>query len=170
MKAWLLMALFSASAFAQTDVAVNGQPLSLSLATAHSLQANVLTSAQPSSDDLKQLANAGVKVVIDLRGTQEDRGFNEAELSQQLGLRYIQLPINGASDITAENAQKLAELLRANDATNVLLHCHSSNRVGALLALRAKQQGASNEEALSIGKANGLKSLEAVVKTQMDAK
>lgn len=169
MKAWLLMTLFSATVMAQTDLTIAGKTLSLSTTTANVQSAHLITSAQPSADDLKQLAGAGVSVVIDLRGTQEDRGYNEAELSQQLGLRYIAMPINGAGEVTSVNAQKLDEILKTVGEATVLLHCASSNRVGALLALRAQQQGAGVDQALSLGKANGLKSLEPVVKSQIEA-
>ena len=50
------------------------------------------------------------------------------------------------------------------DDGEVLLHCASGNRVGALLALAAVQvDGASPEAALTLGRAAGLKSLEPVV-------
>ncbi len=50
----------------------------------------------------------------------------------------------------------------------VLLHCRTGNRVGALLALRASMQGASDEEALEIGRKAGLGSLETAVVEQLD--
>lgn len=170
MKKWSLVLWFCTSLWAQTDLVINGQSVNLMLSTAAQQSPQLLTSAQPSADDLAKLKGAGVSVIIDLRGAQEDRGFDEANMSAQLGLRYINLPINGGADITYDNATKLDQLLAEQGESVVLLHCHSSNRVGALLALRAKQHGESSEQALAAGKLAGLKSLENIVKTQLDTK
>ncbi len=50
----------------------------------------------------------------------------------------------------------------------VLLHCASGNRVGALLALRARMHGASPEEALELGNEAGLSSLRSTVETLLN--
>ena len=49
----------------------------------------------------------------------------------------------------------------------VLIHCASSNRVGALLALRESLRGASDEEALEFGKQAGMTRLEPLVKERL---
>jgi protein tyrosine phosphatase (PTP) superfamily phosphohydrolase (DUF442 family) len=81
-------------------------------------------------------------------------------------MTYVNLPIDGATDVTYANASALDELL-ANAEGPVLLHCASSNRVGALLALRAKQRGADNASALELGVAGGLGGLEATVEKKL---
>ena len=56
--------------------------------------------------------------------------------------------------------QTLDRLLAQAEGERTLLHCASGNRVGALMALRAAWlHGASDEEALAIGRAHGLASL-----------
>jgi protein tyrosine phosphatase (PTP) superfamily phosphohydrolase (DUF442 family) len=77
-------------------------------------------------------------------------------------MSYISLPISGASDITYENADALDRILAEIDG-QVLVHCASSNRVGALLALRARLKGADPEEALALGLDAGLTSLQPAV-------
>jgi hypothetical protein len=49
----------------------------------------------------------------------------------------------------------------------VLLHCASANRAGALLALRAKSNGADSAAALELGVASGLTSLKPTVETRL---
>jgi hypothetical protein len=50
------------------------------------------------------------------------------------------------------------------------VHCASSNRVGAMAALRAAWiDGRPTEEALQIGRAWGLKSLEPTVRARLEA-
>jgi protein tyrosine phosphatase (PTP) superfamily phosphohydrolase (DUF442 family) len=81
-------------------------------------------------------------------------------------MKYISLPIGGASGVTYENASLLDETLSKIDGP-VLVHCASSNRVGALLSLREKMHGASTEEALSLGDEAGLSSLRKTVEARL---
>ena len=83
-------------------------------------------------------------------------------------MTYVPMPIGG-DGINFENARALDELLAGFDEP-VLLHCGSSNRVGALLALRASLAGADDEEALRIGLKAGLSSLEPAVREALDSK
>ncbi|MCF3971901.1 fused DSP-PTPase phosphatase/NAD kinase-like protein, partial [Pseudomonas aeruginosa] len=89
------------------------------------------TGGQPTLEELKRLKDDGVRTVIDLRGPQEDRGYDEAREVEALGMSYIALPISGKEDISAEKAQALHALLQGREG-EVLLHCASGNRVGAL--------------------------------------
>lgn len=130
------------------------------------LQPGLHTGGQPSQEDLARLKSEGVRTVIDLRGPQEDRGYDEAAEARRMGMTYIALPITGKDDITPAKAKALGELLKAQDG-DVLLHCASGNRVGALLALNAAARGIPREEALELGRKAGLKSLEPVVVEQL---
>jgi uncharacterized protein (TIGR01244 family) len=123
---------------------------------------------QPDEKKLEELDAAGYAAVIDLRGPDEDRGMpDERAAVEGLGMSYIALPILGASDITYENANALDELLAQFDKP-VLVHCGSGNRAGALLALRAKLNGADDETALEAGRETGLQGLEGVVKERLE--
>lgn len=126
------------------------------------------TGGQPSPEQLDELAQSGVRTVIDLRGINENRGFDERSQAKALGLHYISLPIDGAADLTLANAAALRQALGNGDG--VLLHCGSGNRAGALLAMIAAQhEGASKEEALALGRKAGLTSLEPQVAEKLDA-
>ncbi|MFZ5841953.1 MAG: beta-lactamase hydrolase domain-containing protein [Pseudomonadota bacterium] len=140
----------------------------LDMKAASELSPELITGGQPSRADLEMLKAAGVTTVINLRAASEDAGYDEAAAAKALGLNYVSIPIAGAGDITAGNAAKLDAALRAADG-KTLLHCASSNRVGALLALRAAAAGQSEEEAISFGKSAGMTSLEAVARAQIKA-
>lgn len=129
---------------------------------------NVTTAGQPDAAALQSLAETGVTTVIDLRGVAEDRGFNEQSVVEAAGMTYIALPVEGASGITYENAAALDRILADIDGP-VLLHCSTSNRVGALLALREKLNGADDERALELGREAGLTRLEPVVRERLEA-
>lgn len=121
---------------------------------------NGITAAgQPDNAAFEVFAEAGYKTVIDLRTDGEDRGLDEAAVVSELGMTYINLPIAGLRAVNLENARQLGQLLAEVDGP-VLLHCGSSNRVGALLALGRSLEGASDEEALEYGRAGGMTRLE----------
>lgn len=130
----------------------------------------VLTGGQPTAEDLEKLAERGYRTVITLRMPAEDTGLgDEQTLVEGLGMRYVALPVDGADGLTRANAERLSELLAAEERP-ILLHCGSSNRVGALLALEAFYvDGADPDAALELGKSAGLTRLEPAVRERLDA-
>jgi protein tyrosine phosphatase (PTP) superfamily phosphohydrolase (DUF442 family) len=80
-----------------------------------------------------------------------------------LGFTVQRLPVAGANDVNQERAGELARALEQSEG-RVFLHCGSSNRVGALLALKARFiDGQTAEAALAAGKTAGLTGLEPLV-------
>jgi uncharacterized protein (TIGR01244 family) len=126
----------------------------------------ITVSGQPDKAALQVFADSGYTTVIDMRGRDEERGFEEAAFVEELGLRYVAFPIEDEADISFENAEILDELLREHSGP-VLVHCASGNRVGALLALRASLDGADDEDALQLGREGGLTRLEGVVRERL---
>ncbi len=126
-------------------------------------------SGQPKAEEFAALKASGVKQIIDLRPDAETPELDEAAAARAAKLRYENLPIAGADDLTRENVIAFDHLL-AQAEQPALVHCASSNRVGALIALRATWlQGRSVEDALEEGRRWGLKSLEPVVREKMGA-
>lgn len=126
----------------------------------------ITAAGQPNENGLKELAQSGYAAVIDLRTTEEDRGLDEEKLVEGLGMSYVSLPIAGPDAINFENAKKLDQILGRFDRP-VLIHCGSSNRVGALLTLREKLNGADDEKALAFGRSAGMTSLEETVSARI---
>lgn len=123
------------------------------------------TGGRPNPAHLAHAAELGVKVVVNLCPAAESPGFDEAAVVAGLGMSYVNIPVAGAADLTPANVALLAAALAGyGDKRRTLLHCASGNRVGAMLALKAKQvDGKSAAEALEIGRAAGLTGLEPVV-------
>ncbi len=118
-----------------------------------------LTAAgQPDLASFTVFADSGYAAVIDLRTAGEARGLDEPAVVERLGMDYVTLPI-GRDGISFENARSLDELIKRYEGP-VLVHCGSSNRVGALLALRASLDGADDAAALNAGREGGLTRLE----------
>lgn len=120
---------------------------------------------QPTRAHLAQLAREGVRTVINLRGTDEPVDYDEAAEAARLGLRYVTLPISGPADLDRERVRQFGGLLdEARREGGVLIHCASSNRVGAMVALdEAFNRGCALDDAIERGRAAGLKTLEPVV-------
>lgn len=118
---------------------------------------------QPAEADWRAFADAGVATVINLRTAGEMKGRDARAEVAAAGMRYLELPIDGAAAVTPENARRLGELLR--DARGpVLVHCASGNRVGGLLALLKAGEGMPAEQALVFGRSAGMTSTEGKVR------
>ena len=129
---------------------------------------NLVASGRLHAADVAKLESAGIRVVINLGEESETPDFDEAAALKAAGISYRNLPIRGVAGLAAENVVQLDQLIAEAGNRPTLIHCASSNRVGALMALRAANlQGASVERALEIGKSWGLKSLEPVVRQQL---
>jgi uncharacterized protein (TIGR01244 family) len=119
----------------------------------------LITAGQPAAGDWRALAAAGIRAVINLRPQTEMQGRDERAEVAAAGMRYIELPIATAADITPENAHHLATLLGEAEGT-VLVHCGSGNRVGGLLAVAMAQSGMQTDDAIGFGRDAGMKSTE----------
>jgi uncharacterized protein (TIGR01244 family) len=118
---------------------------------------------QPAAADWRTFADAGVGTVINLRTPAEMQGRDARAEVAATGMRYLELPIDGAGAVTPDNARRLGELLREAQGP-VLLHCASGNRVGGLLALLKAAEGMPTDEALAFGRSAGMKSTETRVR------
>lgn len=127
----------------------------------------VYTSGQPSKEQLKLVADSGVKHVINLRPVSE-QDWDEAAAVNETGMTYHSIPVAGAAGVTLENAQQLKATLTEIGNEPVLIHCASSNRVGALAALIEAEQSGDPDQAITKGKAWGMSSLQGKVRSIID--
>lgn len=118
--------------------------------------------------DIAALQAAGVREVINLRSPGETPGFDEAAAVRAAGIVYHNLPIRGASDLNRDNVRRFDRLLVGAGDRLTLVHCASSNRVGAMIALRAALvDGKSTDDAVAAGRRWGLQSLEPAVRGRL---
>lgn len=157
-----LIASFAAAQQLDNAAIANAEILNLS-----NPEANVFASGQPTQEQLQLLASSGVKHIINLRPSSE-LDWDEAAYVKSLGMEYHNIPVAGAEGVTSENAQQLNDLLGSLNGQPLLVHCASSNRVGALRALTAGEtNGAALESAIATGKSWGLTSLEPMVRAKL---
>jgi len=121
------------------------------------VDAGLAVAGAPSAEALASLRNRGFKTIVNLRletepGVAEERGVVAAQ-----GLRYVHVPVTPETFSLAD-VETVAKVLADADAAPVLLHCASSNRVGAVMAVIRVQNGATLEAAEAEGRRLGLKS------------
>lgn len=115
---------------------------------------------QPTEDGLANLKRAGVRRVINLRTDEEMTEkveFDEVSAVRELGMDYVSIPFRGGT-VDVQHADELARVLsQSNEPT--LLHCGSSNRVGAVWAIyQHRHNNVSVDEAIRLGRAAGMTS------------
>lgn len=145
-------AAVEAAAVARLEPAVCG-----SIANVHRFGGLLLAGA-PQPEDLAAARREGVTTVINLRRASEVTAFDERQVVEAAGMRYVHLPFGDAAELTDAIFDAVRAELRSADG-RLLLHCASANRVGAVwLPFRVLDGGLSWEEALAEAKTVGLKS------------
>ncbi len=125
----------------------------------------VFFGGQPTAEAFGTAQKMGVKVVVNLRSIPEIAAmdFDEAALVEQLGMKYVAIPITSET-FGAADTDALKEVLQ-NTSGPVLIHCASSNRVGALWAMYLhRHRGVALDQAIALGRKAGLRS-EGLVET-----
>jgi protein tyrosine/serine phosphatase len=98
-----------------------------------SVNANYFRGAQPKGRDFADLASLGVKTVVDF---QEDGDPKEAGTVEQLGMKFVRIPMNTRVVPTADQLTQFITLV--NDPTNqpVFVHCAGGrHRTGVMTAV-----------------------------------
>jgi len=127
----------------------------------------IYSSGQPTKDQLKSLADTGMKHVVNLRPASET-DWDEEKYVRELGMTYISIPVSGANDLTKANAKKLDAAITLIGKDPAMIHCSSGNRVGGLIAIReAAMKGASKSKALAKGKRWGLTKMKPAVSAKL---
>ena len=115
----------------------------------------VISFGQPNQSEVDAFVEDGVTLVVDLRGPNENRGYDEQSYLNSINTAYYSLPVIDEGDINFDNARLLQTLI--NDADGkVLVHCGSGNRVGALMSLIGSLEGMDKQEAIEFGIQNRL--------------
>ena len=126
----------------------------------------VLTGGQPTFDQIKQAAETGFKVVINLR-TDNELPDPDQELTwvEGCGMKYIHIPVSVPEGLSPQNTKVFAEALSKPENYPLIVHCKSGNRVGAMFALKAFYIDEKDiDEALLIGERAGLAKLSPAVR------
>ena len=130
--------------------------------------AGLLVGGQPTPQHLKEIQQAGYRTVISLR-TQSERGDEgEPALVEQLGMKFVSIPVAGPSGLTEEKARALSKALDEQDALPAVVHCRVGERAAALLGLEAfVVDRVSPTAAIDLAKSLGMKKLESALRERI---
>lgn len=118
----------------------------------------VATGGQPTPADLRALARAGYRTILDIRGPEERRGYDEIHVAREAGLEYINVPV-GHGPLADDVFERVLAVLRDESRRPLLFHCASGNRVGLMLIpYLMLDQGRAPREVLQIAVDVGLSS------------
>jgi protein tyrosine phosphatase (PTP) superfamily phosphohydrolase (DUF442 family) len=122
----------------------------------------VATAGQPPKAAWSELGRAGYRTVLDLRAPEEPRDHDEPEAVQNAGLDYIAIPVQLQTLGDAE-FDAFREVMRDAARRPIVVHCATSNRVGALLLpyfALDEGGGRSLDDATLMARDSGLRSPE----------
>lgn len=103
----------------------------------------------PKADQLRDAAEKGVEVVINLAPhTVPDALPDEAELADSLGMQYINIPVTWNTP-TQDGLDRFIEAMDKSKDKKILVHCQANFRATAFIALyRMLRQGWKEEDAM----------------------
>ena len=109
---------------------------------------NLSSSGMPTPEQLKEAAEAGVRVVINLATSKSEGAIpNEAELVAGLGMEYIHIPVEW-NEPTRRNLDDFLRAMESHRDDKVLVHCQANFRATGFVALyRILRLGWNKEEA-----------------------
>jgi tyrosine-protein phosphatase SIW14 len=106
--------------------------------------------AQPTEQGLAELKKLGVTTIVDLRG---NRGpvSREREQAESLGMRFIDIPVNGWSAPSNAQVAEFLKLFQQDPTQKIFVHCYfGRDRTGVMVAAyRMAQQNWTPDQAVT---------------------
>ena len=133
------------------------EPEETGIVNATSPEPGILFGGQPTYDQLRKLAVADYKTVIDLRAPSEDRGYDEAAAAKEAGLTYVPIPVTDETLADPKTLDRFIEVFNQTEKP-VLVHCAAGGRVAAVYyAWLVSEKKMSRADALAKAKEEGLR-------------
>lgn len=114
------------------------------------LSDNLFTGGMPTSEQLQDAAQRGVKIVINLAPHEVSNALpGETELVTSLGMQYINIPVIWNTP-TKDGLDRFMSVMDENPDKRILVHCQANFRATAFVALyRILRQGWNAEDAMA---------------------
>jgi tyrosine-protein phosphatase SIW14 len=127
----------------------------------HRIDQNVYRGRQPKQGDFAELAQMGIKTVLDLRGGIIHKP-REMKLVEAQGMQYVGIRLSGLFPPKDRQIAKILDLLEDPARGPVFVHCRrGDDRVGMVIACyRIAHDDWTNERALEEARHRGLNPLE----------
>ena len=119
---------------------------------------HVYRGAQPTDSGFKDLAQLGIKTVVDLRDIGEHSQADEQKIVTDLGMRYVNIPMHGMSSPKDDQVAAVEALFNETAGGPVFVHCkRGADRTGMVIAVyRISHDQWENKKALSEAKSRGM--------------
>ena len=115
------------------------------------LTENLSSSGMPTPGQLKEIAEAGVQVVINLAPHDVPNALaNEGELANTFGMEYLNIPVVWRAPESAALIQ-FTDMMDSHEGKNILVHCEANYRASAFIMLyQVLRLGWNKEDAIPV--------------------
>lgn len=116
------------------QVTISGEPLESQIDNFEKVSNELWRGASPSDRAVEELANKGVKTIINLR-LEGDSTRHEAIVAKKLGINYYNIPLGFASP-DLEKVESFLNIVNNTENQPVFVHCRQgADRTGMLVAI-----------------------------------
>ena len=115
------------------------------------LNENLSSSGMPTAEQMKEVADAGVNVVINLALRTSPKALaDEDKIVESLGMEYIHIPVEWDNP-TQQNLQDFFNAMDAHKSQKLHVHCQANYRATAFIMLyRVLREGWKSDDAIPI--------------------
>jgi protein tyrosine phosphatase (PTP) superfamily phosphohydrolase (DUF442 family) len=115
------------------------------------LDENLSSSGMPTSEQMKEVAEAGVQLIINLAPHDVPKAIpDEAGLVNSLGMKYINIPVTWRAP-EAEALTRFMDVMDAHAGKKILVHCEANYRASAFVMLyRVLRLGWNKADAIPV--------------------
>lgn len=112
---------------------------------------NLSSSGMPTAEQMKEVAQAGVKLVINLAPHDVPNAIpDEPEVVRSLGMEYINIPVNWSTP-TRDGLNLFMDAMDANRDKRIHVHCEANFRASAfILIYRVLRLGWKEDQAFEV--------------------
>ena len=109
------------------------------------------SSGMPTAEQMKEAADAGVRVVINLAPHDVPNALpNEGELANSLGMEYVNIPVIWRAP-ESESLVRFMDAMDSHAGEKIHVHCEANYRASAFIMLyRVLRQGWKKEDAIPV--------------------